>query len=182
MYILILNLQGYNNWTNGIYGYSWDMMVHTWDIQSVVVKVVDHENNNEFFADPYVLTPNDRWFKHGDMVQQYAMCLKNNIAKESRKLLKNLGTPSQNISIYIDIWCSLNGRFVQRMFNPKSDLLEVSWSFYQEIPFLMPVIDNASEWRSVLDQIRKHVHGWNQHSDVIFFADFPGLCCLIYIS
>ena len=25
--------QGYNNWTNGLYGYSWDMMVHSWFIQ-----------------------------------------------------------------------------------------------------------------------------------------------------
>ncbi|XP_073952043.1 gamma-glutamyl carboxylase isoform X2 [Choristoneura fumiferana] len=166
--------KGYNNWTNGIYGYSWDMMVHTWDIQSVIVKLVDNEKNSQFYVDPYVLTPNDRWFKHGDMIQQYAMCLKNNLAKESRKPLKHLGMPSQNISIYIDVWCSLNGRFVQRMFNPKLDLLQISWSFYQDLPFLMPIIDNATEWRSVLHRIRKDVHGWNQHSDVVFFADFSG--------
>lgn len=24
-----MSRQGYNNWTNGLYGYSWDMMVHS---------------------------------------------------------------------------------------------------------------------------------------------------------
>lgn len=27
--------QGYNNWTNGLYGYSWDMMVHSRSHQHV---------------------------------------------------------------------------------------------------------------------------------------------------
>ena len=31
--------QGYNNWTNGLYGYSWDMMVHAWQTMHVVVSV-----------------------------------------------------------------------------------------------------------------------------------------------
>ncbi|PNF20657.1 hypothetical protein B7P43_G03021 [Cryptotermes secundus] len=44
--------KGYNNWTNGLYGYSWDMMVHTWDTVMAVVKVVDHETGQEHFLDP----------------------------------------------------------------------------------------------------------------------------------
>ena len=51
----ISSWQGYNNWTNGLYGYSWDMMVHTWDTVLAVVKVVDHETGQEHFLDPEVL-------------------------------------------------------------------------------------------------------------------------------
>ena len=36
---LLLLAQGYNNWTNGLYGYSWDMMVHAWQTMHVVVSV-----------------------------------------------------------------------------------------------------------------------------------------------
>ncbi|KAJ8286789.1 hypothetical protein GJAV_G00043300 [Gymnothorax javanicus] len=45
--------QGYNNWTNGLYGYSWDMMV---------------------------FTQTRRWKDHGDMLKQYATCLSHNLA------------------------------------------------------------------------------------------------------
>lgn len=46
--------KGYNNWTNGLYGYSWDMMVHSWDTTLVVVKVVDKVTGVEHFLDPQV--------------------------------------------------------------------------------------------------------------------------------
>nr|CAD7601848.1 unnamed protein product [Timema genevievae] len=45
---------GYNNWTKGLYGYSWDMMVHSWDTILVVVKVVDNDTGKEHFIDPDV--------------------------------------------------------------------------------------------------------------------------------
>ncbi|KAJ9579946.1 hypothetical protein L9F63_004419, partial [Diploptera punctata] len=44
--------KGYNNWTHGLYGYSWDMMVHSWDTVLVLVKVVDNESGKEHFLDP----------------------------------------------------------------------------------------------------------------------------------
>nr|CAD7447936.1 unnamed protein product [Timema bartmani] len=46
--------KGYNNWTKGLYGYSWDMMVHSWDTILVVVKVVENDNGKEHFIDPDV--------------------------------------------------------------------------------------------------------------------------------
>lgn len=46
--------KGYNNWTNGLYGYSWDMMVHSWDTTLVVVRVVDKGTGEEHFLDPQV--------------------------------------------------------------------------------------------------------------------------------
>lgn len=46
--------QGYNGWTNGQYGYSWDMMVHAWHTSMVVIKVVDKDGGNEYYLDPNV--------------------------------------------------------------------------------------------------------------------------------
>ncbi|XP_053602208.1 vitamin K-dependent gamma-carboxylase [Plodia interpunctella] len=165
--------KGYNNWTDGLYGYSWDMMVHTWDTHSIIVKVVDNERNSEFFVDPTLYTLNDRWTRHGDMVYQYAKCLKENLKEETRRRNKR-PVISNNISIYIDVWCSMNGRFTQRMFDPKVDLLRAHWHPFSRVPFLMPLLDEALSWRSYLDEMKDYVHSWNNYSDVIFLADFPG--------
>lgn len=148
------------------------MMVHTWEPHSIVVKVVDNDNKGEFYVDPYLFTPNDRWTRHGDMVYQYAQCLEQKILK-SRKSSYPPKVP-KNISIYIDVWCSMNGRFVQRMFDPKVDLLKADWSPFEPVSFLMPVLDEALHWRSRLDEMRENVNSWSNYSDVTFFADFPG--------
>ena len=46
--------KGYNNWTNGLYGYSWDMMVHNWQIQHVKVMYVDKDTGEEGYLNPSV--------------------------------------------------------------------------------------------------------------------------------
>lgn len=164
-------LQGYNNWTNGLYGYSWDMMVHTWEPHAIVVKVVDNAKKEEFFVDPYLFTPNDRWTRHGDMVYQYAHCLEKKVVEVYKR--KNPDLPV-NISIYIDVWYSMNGRFVQRMFDPKVDMLKATWSPFSPTRYLMPLLDEALHMRQTLDKLREHVYSWSSNSDVTFFADFPG--------
>lgn len=83
-------LQGYNNWTNGLYGYSWDMMIHGWDTNLVVVKVVDNNSGQEHFLDSSAWTLNDRWSKHADMCMQYAQCVKNNLAGEKSSFYATL--------------------------------------------------------------------------------------------
>lgn len=156
-------------------------MVHTWDMDSVVVKVVDNENNIEFYVEPHHFTPNERWSRHGDMVHQYARCIKNNMLTESRKRKWNDegNHLNDNISIYLDVWSSLNGRFTQRMFDPKVDLLNVSWSPFTPVSYLMPLLDEGLSWREHLLHVRETVHSWNNNSDVIFLTDFPGECTLI---
>lgn len=77
--------KGYNNWTKGLYGYSWDMMVHSWDTSLVMVKVVDNNSGKEWFLDPEAWTQNDRWNKHADMCVQYAQCLKKNVIQEMKR-------------------------------------------------------------------------------------------------
>ncbi|KAJ8731764.1 hypothetical protein PYW08_014494 [Mythimna loreyi] len=167
--------KGYNNWTNGLYGYSWDMMVHSWDISSIIVKVVDNDRNEEMYVDPEMYTLNDRWSRHGDMVLQYAQCLRNNLDRSMETIWNDQSKVSTtNISVYVDIWCSMNGRLIQRMFDPKVDMLKASWSPFSRISFLMPLLDEAVHWRKDLDEIRSDVHSWSDYSDVVFFADFPG--------
>lgn len=49
-----LDQQGYNNWTNGLYGYSWDMMVHAWETMHVAVTVRDKKSGSVNYLDTEV--------------------------------------------------------------------------------------------------------------------------------
>lgn len=153
-------------------------MVNTWDTILVIVKVVDNESNKEIFLDPNAWTQNDRWSKHGDMTYQYARCIRDNILQDiDEKAKKNPESDaemSKNISIYIDVWCSMNSRFQQRMFDPNKDLLKVEWSPFENVEWLMPVLGELSHWRQTMTDIQNHVYTWNNYSDVLFVADFPG--------
>lgn len=151
-------------------------MVHTWDSSSIVIKVVDNDSKKEIYMDSQHNTPNERWSRHGDMVYQYAQCLKKNIDMHSSETNSDYLSQfsNKNISIYVDIWCSMNGRFIQRMFNNKVDLLKASWTPFSKIPYLMPLLDEGTDWRKHLDVIRNEVHSWSNYSDVVFYADFPG--------
>lgn len=149
------------------------MMVHSWDTHAVIVKVVDNENQFEFYTDPNIHTPNDRWTRHNDMVYQYTRCLRDKLIEKANAL----GQPSkisQNLSIYVDVWCSMNGRFTQRHYDSKADMLKVNWSPLISSSYLMPLLDEALDWREELDARRKHVHSWSSNNDVVFLADFPG--------
>ncbi|KAJ3643909.1 hypothetical protein Zmor_026591 [Zophobas morio] len=178
--------KGYNNWTNGLYGYSWDMMVHSWNTALVVIKVVDNNSGEEFFLDPEAWTQNDRWTKHADMCLQYAHCLKNNLlldlehekSRTSSEDSKEVGLrhiTSENISIYVDVWCSLNGRFQQRMYDPNYDLLKANWSPFRPVEWLKPVLTEYNDLRSQMNHITQEVYSWSNYTDVLFIADFPGL-------
>lgn len=48
-------VQGYNNWTNGLYGYSWDMMVHVWNTQKAVITYVDADTGEIGYLNPEVI-------------------------------------------------------------------------------------------------------------------------------
>ncbi|KDR20856.1 vitamin K-dependent gamma-carboxylase isoform X2 [Zootermopsis nevadensis] len=171
--------KGYNNWTSGLYGYSWDMMVHTWDTVLAVVRVVDHETRHEHFIDPEAWVQSNRWEKHADMVIQYTQCLRRNLLKGASTNKYRL---SSNISIHVDVWCSLNGRFQQRMYDPRVDLLTAEWSPIKEVSWVMPLLTEFSSWREKITTLEKEVYSWSEYSDVIFVADFPDLTLENYIS
>ncbi|XP_062549969.1 vitamin K-dependent gamma-carboxylase [Armigeres subalbatus] len=169
--------KGYNNWTNGLYGYSWDMMVHAWDTVLTSIKVVDNNNNQSLYLLPYAFVDNDRWTKHADMAYQFAHCIDRNIRAEYRDNHR----PFTNFSVYFDIWCSMNGRFLQRIFNPEVDILTAKWSPIEPVDWVLPLLHEFTEMRTMIDSTTQEVHSWSNTSDVLFVADFPGLTLDNYI-
>ncbi|KAJ8680661.1 hypothetical protein QAD02_016448 [Eretmocerus hayati] len=177
--------QGYNNWVPGLYGYSWDMMVHAWDTILIVVRIRDNKSQKDYFLDPETWTLNDRWAKHGDMVRQYAHCIKENLQKlkgSSTRVKGPWANLSSDLSIYADVWCSLNGRFQQRLFNPHVDLLKAEWHPLKPVSYLMPLLRQFSSYRSKLERIEREVHGWSNYTGVLFVADYPGLVLENYVA
>lgn len=81
---------------------------------------------------------------------------------------------SDNISVYVDVWCSLNKRFQQRMYDPNYDLLRANWSPFESVEWLMPVLMEYSGFRTTMNDISREVYSWSNNSDVLFIADFPG--------
>lgn len=173
--------EGCNGWTNGIYGYSWDMMIHAWDTTLTVVEVVDRNNNGQHFLHPNAFSVNDRWTKHPDMAYQYAQCIQQNLV-EDFLVNDQSRIGSQNISIYFDAWSSLNGRFQQRMFDPSVDMLSVEWSPFKSVHWMKPLLQQFTSKRTELLAITKDVLSWNNFTDVLFIADFPDQTVESYIS
>ncbi|PVD37474.1 hypothetical protein C0Q70_00064 [Pomacea canaliculata] len=67
--------KGYNSWTQGLYGYSWDMMVHTRSLQHLRITFVDRDSGYQGYLNPEMWTKSWRWSSHPDMIQQYARFL-----------------------------------------------------------------------------------------------------------
>ncbi|KAI4498557.1 hypothetical protein M0802_006263 [Mischocyttarus mexicanus] len=183
--------KGYNNWVPGLYGYSWDMMIHTWDTILVVIRVHDNETNEDRFLDPETWVQSDRWVKHGDMARQYAFCIKNNILRKKEEALgmnsvfgekEKWAKLSSNLSIYIDAWCSLNRRFQQRIFDPNVDMLTVNWHPFKHVSFVMPLLTQYNSYRYKMNDIQRDVYSWSNYTDVLFVADFPSMSLENYIG
>lgn len=161
--------QGYNNWTNGLYGYSWDMMVHSRSHQHVKITYRDGVTGEIGYLNPGVFTQSRRWKDHGDMLKQYATCLSENL-------------PHFNISdpeIYFDIWVSINDRFQQRIFDPRVDIVKADWSPFRPNPWLMPLLVDLSPWRTKFEEIEGSL---DNQTEVVFIADFPGLYLENFVS
>ncbi|XP_064421622.1 vitamin K-dependent gamma-carboxylase isoform X2 [Latimeria chalumnae] len=161
--------QGYNNWTNGLYGYSWDMMVHSRSHQHVKITYKDGLTGEVGYLNPGVFAPSRRWKDHADMLKQYATCL--------NRLL-----PSYNVTkpeIYFDIWVSINDRFQQRLFDPRVDIVKANWSPFKATPWLMPLLVDLSPWRSKFQEIENTL---DNQTELVFIADFPGLHLENFVS
>lgn len=161
--------KGYNNWTNGLYGYSWDMMVHSRSHQHVKITYKDGKTGEIGYLNPGVFTQSRRWKDHGDMLKQYATCL-------------NQLLPRYNITdpeIYFDIWVSINERFQQRIFDPRVDIVKADWSPFQPNPWLMPLLVDLSPWRTKFQEIEGTL---DNQTEIVFIADFPGLHLENFVS
>ncbi|KAM6395625.1 vitamin K-dependent gamma-carboxylase [Rhynochetos jubatus] len=161
--------QGYNNWTNGLYGYSWDMMVHSRFHQHVKITYRDGLTGEVGYLKPGVFTQSRRWKDHADMLKQYSTCLS--------QLL-----PRYNVSqphIYFDVWVSINDRFQQRLVDPRVDLVRAPWSPWSPTPWLLPLLLELSPWRERLQELENRL---DPHTDAVFIADFPGLHLENFVS
>ncbi|KAK2189601.1 hypothetical protein NP493_101g02046 [Ridgeia piscesae] len=164
---------GYNNWTNGLYGYSWDMMVHSWTIQHVRISYVNKDTGDTGYLNPQAFTKvDDRWSYRADTVKQYAMCIKERLAEDHMT----------NVALYFDVWRSLNSRFQQRMFDSRVDLVTAEWSPFQHTSWLMPLLTNLSDWRARMDELEKDINNSSSDTDIVFVADFPGLTLETFVQ
>ncbi|XP_051786426.1 vitamin K-dependent gamma-carboxylase [Erpetoichthys calabaricus] len=161
--------QGYNNWTNGLYGYSWDMMVHSRSHQHVKITYRDTKTGDIGYLNPGVFTQSRRWKDHGDMLKQYAVCLSHQLTKY------NISEPE----VYFDIWVSINERFQQRIFDPRVDIVKADWSPFKSNPWLMPLLVDLSPWRAKFSEVENAL---DNQTEVVFIADFPGLCLENFVS
>ncbi|KAM9609652.1 vitamin K-dependent gamma-carboxylase isoform 1-T1 [Morphnus guianensis] len=153
--------QGYNNWTNGLYGYSWDMMVHSRFHQHVKITYRDGLTGEVGYLKPGVFTQSRRWKDHADMLKQYSTCLSHLLPRY------NVSQPQ----IYFDVWVSINDRFQQRLVDPRVDLVRAPWSPWSPTPWLLPLLLELSPWRERLQELESQLNG---HTDAVFIADFPG--------
>ncbi|KAM7304987.1 vitamin K-dependent gamma-carboxylase [Ixodes scapularis] len=101
--------KGYNTWTEGSYGYSWDMMVHNWRPIHIKTVLYDNSTGKAHFLNPEQFTTSTRWYHQADMVVQFAHCVRDRVRQEFGM---------KNVEFYIDVWMSLNGRFAQRFERP----------------------------------------------------------------
>ncbi|NWW23905.1 VKGC carboxylase, partial [Falcunculus frontatus] len=161
--------QGYNNWTNGLYGYSWDMMVHSRFHQHVKITYRDGLTGEVGYLKPGAFTQSRRWRDHADMLKQYSACL-------SRLLPRYNVTEPQ---IFFDVWVSINERFQQRLVDPRVDLVRAPWSPWTPTPWLLPLLVDLSPWRQQLQELEAQLDG---HTDAVFIADFPGLYLENFVS
>lgn len=105
------------------------------------------------------------------MHYNYKICKKD--AHGNKAEIKKFIT-SEDISIYVDVWCSLNGRFQQRMYDPTYDLLKANWSPFKKVEYLLPLLTEYSDFRERMFAIEKEIYEWSNVTEVLFVADFPG--------
>lgn len=157
--------RGYNTWTNGNYGYSWDMMVHNWQTIHSRVTVVDNVLEKRHYLDTDAFTKSRRWLHHADMVKEFAECARRRLG-ESHNLT--------SVSIYIDVWVSLNRRFVQRVYDPRVNILQAEWSPFSRPAWVLPLLVGLENWRPLIKENEERLYNSTDDSFATFVADFPG--------
>eukprot|EP00735_Rhodelphis_limneticus_P012925 TRINITY_DN6355_c0_g1::TRINITY_DN6355_c0_g1_i1::g.563::m.563 TRINITY_DN6355_c0_g1::TRINITY_DN6355_c0_g1_i1::g.563 ORF type:complete len:368 (-),score=91.39,sp/O88496/VKGC_RAT/40.77/3e-54,VKG_Carbox/PF05090.9/3.5e-44,DUF4622/PF15415.1/0.076 TRINITY_DN6355_c0_g1_i1:570-1673(-) len=165
--------QGYNTWGGGLYGYSWDMMIHKWATQHVRVEVVDRAGNNTIYLNPeYNVLGRKRWNAHPDMIVQYGQCMADHVKQHM-----NISDPA----IYLDVWRSMNRRFQQRLVNPTVDITRASWNPFTPSDWINPVLTQWDDMRTELADVAREY--WDKsRKRALFVADFPGYKLENYVN
>ncbi|KAK4309926.1 hypothetical protein Pmani_018479 [Petrolisthes manimaculis] len=161
--------KGYNTWTNGLYGYSWDMMVYSMKSLHTRVTVIE-SNGNKQYIDPYIWTLRQRWTSHANMALLYGKCVQERLAAQ--------GT---NISaVHLDVWKSLNGRFQQRVYDPTVNILTAPWSPWTKPAWVLPVVTER-KWQQQVTHLQRQAALISPFTERFFFADYPGLTMQTYL-
>lgn len=105
------------------------------------------------------------------MAKQYAVCIAKRLKKHDL----------HNVKIHFDIWKSMNGRFHQRQFDPRIDIVTADWHPLKQTKWVQPLLTDLSNWRDELERIRRSFY-FSDFMDVTFIADFPGLTLENYIQ
>ena len=121
------------------------MMVHSWHTQHIKISFYDKNTNKTHYLNPKAWTSSKRWSSHGDMMHQYAKCIKNKLNAYNYT----------NIELYIDVWRSMNHRFNQRQLDPRVDLLKAEWSPFKPTKWLLPLLTELREWRKKMHELEK---------------------------
>ncbi|NXK70182.1 VKGC carboxylase, partial [Sylvietta virens] len=157
--------QGYNNWTNGLYGYSWDMMVHSRFHQHVKITYKDGLTGEVGYLKPGVSEP----------VVVPIPCVVS--------WFPMLWAPSLPGGLWGThrIWgcCGVLTPCPLRLVDPRVDLVRAPWSPWTPTPWLLPLLVDLSPWRQRLQELEAQLDG---HTDAVFIADFPGLHLENFVS
>ncbi len=162
--------KGYNNWTNGLYGYSWDMMVHSWHTQHIKINFIDKKTNKTHYLNPKAWTNRRRWSSHADMIYQYANCIKERLHSYNYT----------EIELYMDIWRSLNHRFHQRQIDPRVNMANAKWNPFEQTEWIIPLLSDLTDWRTKMKQIEDEYS--DKNVNLTFLADLKGLKLENYVS
>ncbi|NWQ71961.1 VKGC carboxylase, partial [Neopipo cinnamomea] len=170
---------GYNNWTNGLYGYSWDMMVHSRFHQHVKITYRDGLTGEVGYLKPGVshwghLKPGvSHWGHLKPGVSPYTV---------GPVVPRAVGAvTSGSFGGTHRIW-GCRGALTprpRRLVDPRVDLVRAPWSPWTPTPWLLPLLVDLSPWRQRLQELEAQLDG---HTDTVFIADFPGLHLENFVS
>ncbi|NXR63243.1 VKGC carboxylase, partial [Rhadina sibilatrix] len=169
--------QGYNNWTNGLYGYSWDMMVHSRFHQHVKITYRDGLTGEVGYLKPGVRTCGGA----GGSSSQAAR-------PTVEPVVDSYGSPcyghhhfQQGFGGTHRTWgcCRVLTPCPLRLVDPRVDLVRAPWSPWTPTPWLLPLLVDLSPWRQRLQELEAQLDG---HTDAVFIADFPGLHLENFVS
>lgn len=104
------------------------------------------------------------------MIHQYAHCVKDRLEEINMT----------DIAVYVDVWRSLNGRFQQRLVDPRVDILSAVWSPWRPTSWLMPLLTELTPWRSRIFDLEQLAMQQSQSIRVAFVADFPGSTLFLF--
>jgi len=165
--------KGYNGWTQGTYGYSWDMMIHSFATQHTKIYYKDPQTGQDGYlrTDSYTSgRASSRWTSHPDAAYQYATCLNQRL-----RTLLNKKPEDPDLEIYIDSWKSMNKRFHQRTYDPNVDIVQSNWRPFEKPSYTLPLMYALDDMRNTIKEKTKDVAMEDQFTEVTFIADFPGL-------